>query len=466
MDNFFVYNTMIRAYSNSVTPINAIHIYNQMHEKDVPHDNFSHTFVLKACAKHLWVMEEEGSRFKAAISDVSRKGFEIHCRILVSGYDQEQFVMNSLISLYSQCGFLGFGRRVFDEMSERSVCLWNTMIAAYDQVRDYGSADLLFESMPVKDVVSWNMLISRFVKLGDVEAARRVFEGMPERDAVSWNSMIAGHVQVKNYGGALELFREMQVADVEPTEITLISVLGACAETGALEMGRKIHDSLKKKSCKIEGFLGNALVDMYAKCGSLYQAWEVFNRLKIKHVSCWNAMIVGLAVHGYSEEALRLFDVMETKLDEVRPNRVTFVGVFIACSHKGLVKEGRSYFKRMVEDHEITADMKHYGCMVDMFSRWGWLQESFDVIKTMPFDANAILWRTLLGACRTHGNVDMAEECFEQLSKLGSLNDADYVLLSNIYADAERWNDVERVRNVMISYGIGKEPGFSNIQMK
>ena len=157
---------------------------------------------------------------------------------------------------------------------------------------------------------------------------------MPQRDAVSWNSLIAGCVSVKDYEGAMGLFSEMQNAEVRPTEVTLISVLGACAETGALEMGSKIHESLKACGHKIEGYLGNALLNMYSKCGKLNSAWEVFNGMRIKTLSCWNAMIVGLAVHGYCEEALQLFSEMESGLDTVRPNRVTFLGVLIACREK------------------------------------------------------------------------------------------------------------------------------------
>ncbi|KAJ4966808.1 hypothetical protein NE237_018657 [Protea cynaroides] len=436
VENTFLCNTMLRAYSQSAFPVEAIFLYNQMQRLNIKPDPFTYPFALK-----------DGKLYGFQIAV---KGAEIHCRALQTGFVCDHFVQNSLIHMYSHCGFLDLGRRVFDEMEEKTIASWNTMISAYDRINDFESADLMLQSIPGKNVVSWNTLIAQ----------------MPEKDAVSWNSIIAGYVQSKDYNGALELFREMQACGVEATEITLISVLGACAEMGALDFGRELHKLLKRKEFKIEGFLGTALLDMYAKCGSLNLAWEVFNGMKMKHVSCWNSMIVALAVHGYSEEALELFSAMEMRIDEVRPNRITFIGVLIACSHKGLVEEGRQYFAHMIGEYKIRPDVKHYGCMVDLLSRCGLLDEAYHIIKTMPFGANCILWRTLLGACRNYGHVEFAEEAFRRLAELEPLRDGDWVLLSNIYAEAERWADVERVRNEMIGLGILKKPGSSQIDVK
>ncbi|KAF8397030.1 hypothetical protein HHK36_018668 [Tetracentron sinense] len=460
MEDPFLCNTMIRAYSLSAFPITAIHLYNQMHHSNVKSDHFTYSFVLKACARVSSSFEEDG---KLSQFVIARKGAEIHCSLLQSGLDHDLFIQNSLVYMYSHCGSIYIARRVFDEMTQKTAASWNTMISAYDRVSDFDSADSLLGLIPMKNVVSWNILIARYVKLSNIEAAKRLFDQMPERDAVSWNSIIAGYVQTKDYHGALELFREMQINGVEATEITLISVLGACAEMGALEMGREIHESLKRKKSKIEGILGGALVDMYAKCGSLNCAREVFNGMRMKHVSCWNSMIVALAVHGYCEEALDLFSVMETRLDEARPNRITFIGVLIACSRKGLVEEGCRLFRCMIDEYKIRPEIKHYGCMVDLLSRWGLLDEAHHIVKTMPLKANSVLWRTLLGACRIHVNVDLAEEAFRKIAELEPLRDADWVLLSNIYAEAERWDDVERVRKKMIDLGVLKQPGSSQI---
>lgn len=462
MDNPFVCNTMIRAFANSTFPIQALYIYNNMQSMNVISDNFTFNFVLKACSRAYRFIEECDKCDRFAIVS---KGSEVHCSVLKMGFDEDPCIQNSLLYMYCQFGFVAIAQHLFDEMSSGSLYSWNIMISAYDRINDFKSADYLLRSMPHKNVVSWNTVIARYIKLGNVEAARRVFQFMPERDVVSWNSVIAGCVSVKDYEGALALFSEMQNAEVQPTQVTLISVLGACAETGALEVGKKIHESLKSREHKIEGYLGNALLNMYAKCGCLSSAWQIFNEMSIKPVSCWNAMIVGLAVHGYCEEALKLFSEMEQRLGTIRPNRVTFIGVLIACSHKGLVDKARWYFDYMLKQYKIVPDIKHYGCMIDLLSRWGLLGEAYEMIKASPFQNGAVLWRTLLGACRTQGNVELAELSFQQLAKLQHLTDGDYVLLSNIYAEAERWDEVERVRSEMVVLHVPKQVGYSQIDM-
>ncbi|KAF5208231.1 Pentatricopeptide repeat-containing protein [Thalictrum thalictroides] len=436
-----------------------------MFRMGVKSDSFTYPFVLKACGRVSSQKREDEEKGVFGIL-VWKKGSEVHCRAFKEGFCFGDFVQNSLIYMYGQCGLIDFARLVFDKMAERTVASWNTMISVYDGINDFKSANFLFESSPEKNVVSWNALIGRLVKVGDIGAASRVFVEMPERDVVSWNSMISGYVQSKDYKRALDLFREMQISGVEVTEVTLTSVLGACAETGDLMIGREIHEFLKQKQLTIEGYLGNALVDMYAKCGSLNTARKVFDGMRMRHVSCWNSMIMGLAVHGYSKEALELFCRMEKKSEEAIPNRITFIGILIACSHKGLVKEGYYYFCRMTDKYSISPDLKHYGCMVDLLSRWGKLDEAHHVIKTMPFDGNCVLWRTLLGACRIYGNVELAEEAFQKIVELEPPKDGDCVLLSNIYAELERWEDVERVRNIMTNLGVSKKPGSSQVDVK
>ncbi|KAK9096395.1 hypothetical protein Sjap_021892 [Stephania japonica] len=456
--NSFHFNTMIRAYSHSVTPIRAIHLYNQMHFSNVRTDSFTYPFVLRACSRAYCLVGDQEEVF-------GKKGGETHGEIVKLGHLCDGFVQNSLVYMYSQCGSLDNARSLFDEISERNVASWNVMIAGYDRAGEFELANSLFALMPERNVVSWNARIARFVKLGDVKGGRKVFDEMPQRDSVSWNSMIAGYIQVKDYKEALCLFREMWSAGVEVTEVTLLSLLGLCAETGELVIGKGIHNFLKEKQFEIGGFLGSALVDMYAKCGSLNYALEVFNEMKVKHVSCWNAIIMALAVHGRSEEALELFSIMEEKYDEAVPNRITFIAVLIACSHKGLVEEGRRFFRRMVNEYKIKPDMKHFGCMVDLLSRWGLLGEACKVIQTMPFEANSVLWRTLLGACRVYRDVELAEEAFKKISTLESPQDGDCVLLSNIYAETGRWVDVERLRNEMIELEVCKRPGSSFIEV-
>lgn len=463
MDNSFICNTMIRALAYSAFPLQALYIYNHMQTMPVFSDEFTYNFALKACYRAHRMAVECGKFDEHAIAF---KGSEVHCTVLKLGFNENPCIQNSLLSMYCICGFLPIARNLFDEMSTRSLLSWNIMISGYNRINDFESADCLLRSMPHKNVGSWNILIARNIRIGNIEAARRVFHSMPEKDAVSWNSMIAGCVSVKDYAGALTLFSQMQNAEVKPTEVTLTSVLGACAETGALEIGRKIHQTLKVANYRIEGYLGIALLDMYAKCGHLSSAWEIFNSMMIKPVSCWNAMIVGLAVHGYCEEALGLFSEMEQTNDTVRPNRVTFIGVLIACSYKGLVDKARWYFDRMKKQYKIVPDVKHYGCMVDLLCRCGSLDEAYQMIKNAPFHATVILWRTLLGACTRQGDVELAEICFHQLTKLDNLRDGDYITLSNLYAEVEMWEEVERVRSEMFNMRVPRTAGYSMVDVK
>ncbi|CAI8616768.1 unnamed protein product [Vicia faba] len=452
----------------SCFPLQALYIYNQMQLGDVVSDCFTYNFVIKACSRAYKFLLESGSGSydDDVLVVVYSKGAEIHCRVIKIGFENDTCVQNSLLNLYAHCGLVSVARHLFDQIKNTSLVSWNIMISAYHRINDFESGDKLLELMPHKNVVSWNTLIGRYVKLGNVEAARRVFDCMPERDAVSWNSMIAGCVYVRDYAGALELFSEMQSDGVKPTEVTLISILGACAEIGALEIGHKIHDSLRACEHKIEGYLGNALLNMYCKCGNLSLAWEVFNGMKMKTVSCWNAMIIGLAVHGYCEEVFHLFSEMEESLDgSIKPNGLTFIGVLVACSHKGLVDKARWYSDHMVKKYEILPNIKHYGCMVDLLSRWGLLEEAYQMIMNAPFQNSAVLWNTLLGACRTQGNMELAEISFQQLAKLEKLTDGAYMLLSNMYAEAGRWDEVERLRSEMDYLHVPTQAGYSQINM-
>lgn len=464
MDNPFICNTMIRAFANSSFPLHALYIYNHMQNTNVITDNFTYNFVLKACSKAYKFIHECGNGTCDELVVVS-KGAEVHCVVIKVGFEYDPSIQNSLLYMYSQCGLVPVAQHLFDQMKNASLVSWNIMVSAYDRINDSKTVNYILESMPHKNIVSWNTLIARYVRLGNVKEARRVFDCMPERDAVSWNSMIAGCVSARDYAGVLGLFSQMQIAGVKATEVTLISVLGACAESGELEIGNKIHDYLKVCGHKIEGYLGNALLNMYCKCGNLSSAWEIFNGVRMRTVSFWNAMIIGLAVHGYCEEALQLFSEMEKSLGSVRPNRVTFIGVLVACSHKGLVDKARWYFDHMVKQYKIEPDIKHYGCMVDILSRWGLLEEAYTMIKTAPSQNSAVLWRTLLGASRTQGNAELAEVSFQQLAKLKQLTDGDYVLLSNIYAETGRWGEVERLRSEMVHLHVPKQAGYSQIGM-
>eukprot|EP01018_Ginkgo_biloba_P031676 Gb_31111 [translate_table: standard] len=308
-----------------------------------------------------------------------------------------------------------------------------------------------------------NTLVNMYAKCGSLVYARRVFDRMPERNVVSWTVMISAYDSRGHAEEALTLFSQMQQTGIQPNEFTFASVLPACADLAALEQGRKIHETIIKSGFHSDVFVASALLDMYAKCGSIEDACHVFDEMPKRNVISWNAMIVGYAMHGCAKEALQLFKQMQHL--GTKPDHVTFVGVLSACRHAGLVEDGWQCFHCMSENYHITPAMKHYCCMVDLLGRAGHLDEAHDFIDKMPVKPDADVWGSLLGACRIHTNMELGQHVAERLFELDPKNSAPYVLLSNIYAAAGRWHDMEKVRKLMKDRRVKKNPGCSWIEV-
>ena len=311
----------------------------------------------------------------------------------------------------------------------------------------------------MKDLVSWNVMITAYAKRGEMAMARELFDQVPERDVVSWNSMISGYVRCGSLRHAMELFEEMQGMGEKPDTVTVLSLLSACADSGALDVGRRLHSYLSERFSRtgLTTILGNALIDMYAKCGSMKSAHEVFCSMRDKDVSTWNSIIGGNALHGHVNKSIDMFEKMHK--GNVKPDEITFVAVLVACSHGGMVDRGHKYFNLMQQQYRIEPNIKHYGCMVDILSRAGLLKEAFEFIDIMKVEPNSVIWRTLLGACRIHGEIELAEYVNRELLKARSDASGDYVLLSNIYASVGEWLGSEKMRNLMDDTGVNKEAG-------
>ncbi|WJX22568.1 Pentatricopeptide repeat-containing protein [Trifolium repens] len=308
-----------------------------------------------------------------------------------------------------------------------------------------------------------NSLLHIYAACGDTESAHKVFVSMDERDLVAWNSVINGFALNGKPNEALSFFREMSLEGVEPDGFTVVSLLSACAELGALELGRRVHVYLLKVGLTENLHVNNSLLDFYAKCGSIREAQQVFGEMRERNVVSWTSLIVGLAVNGFGEEALELFKEMERQ--ELVPGEITFVGVLYACSHCGMMEEGFNYFRRMKEEYGIMPKIEHYGCMVDLLSRAGLVKQAYEYIQNMPLQPNAVIWRTLLGACTLHGDLALGEIARSHLLKLEPKHSGDYVLLSNLYASERRWSDVQIVRRSMIEDGVWKTPGYSLVEL-
>jgi pentatricopeptide repeat protein len=337
------------------------------------------------------------------------------------------------------------------------------MIAGYAQNGYVDEALKLFLKMPNQSLVSWNAMIAGYAQNGFVDEALKLFQKIPWQTVESWNAMIAGYAQNGHGQEALKLFEQMQVAGMKLNAKTFASALPACASLAALEKGKEIHEEITKSGLETDIFVASALVHMYAKCGSIDHARNVFDKMRKRDVVSWTAMIEGYAIHGCGKEALKLFEQMQHC--GVKPNHITLVGVLSACCHAGLVEEGRQYFDCMSQHYHITPRMEHYSCMVDLLGRAGHLDEAEDFVNKMPIKPDATVWRCLLGACRAHNNIELGKRVAEYLFELDPDNASPYLQLANIYATAGRWDGLQKVRKMMNERQVKKEPGCSWIEV-
>ncbi|URD90858.1 Pentatricopeptide repeat-containing protein, partial [Musa troglodytarum] len=307
-------------------------------------------------------------------------------------------------------------------------------------------------------------LVDMYSKRGAIETARLVFDSMRLKNVVSWNSMIDGYGQNGDAEEAWRLFEKMMADGIQATDVTIMGALYACGELGDLEEAKWIHGFAIRLCLDKNIFVMTALVDLYAKCGSVRVARRLFDAMEERHVTTWNAMIDGYGTNGFGKSAIDLFEQM--KRSSVKPNDITFLSVLSACGHSGLVQEGKKYFAGMKEDYGLEPNMDHYGCMVDLLGRAGRLHEAWDFIQKMPISPGISVYGAMLGACKIHKNVKLGEEAAQRLFELEPDEGGYHVLLANIYAAASMWEDVARVRTMMEKKGLQKTPGYSSIDLK
>ncbi|KAK7282436.1 hypothetical protein RIF29_11203 [Crotalaria pallida] len=478
--NTATWNAMFRGYLHLECHLQVVVLFGEMNRAGAVPNCFTLPMVVKCCGK----------------VNAVREGEEVHCVVVKMGFMSNPFVGTSLIDMYSSRGSVGDAYKVFGEMHQRNVVAWTAVIRAYISCGDMVSARRFFDLAPARDVVLWNTVVSGYIESGDMVAARKLFDKMPGRDAMSWNTMLNGYASngdielfekmfeempernVFSWNGliggyarnglfsqVLESFKWMLVegGDVLPNDATLVTVLSACSRLGALDMGKWVHLYAESIGYKGNLFVGNALIDMYAKCGVIGNALDVFNSIDRKDVFTWNTIINGMAMHGHAADALSLFDRMKNAV--VKPDEVTFVGVLSACVHMGLVKDGFSFFQSMFDNYSIVPQIQHYGCMVDLLGRAGLLDQAVNFVRKMPMKPDAVIWAALLGACRIYKNVEIAELALQRLIELEPKNPANFVMLSNIYKDLGRWQDVARLKIAMRDTGFRKLPGCSVIEV-
>ncbi|PIN25501.1 hypothetical protein CDL12_01753 [Handroanthus impetiginosus] len=416
-----LWNSIIKHYSLSPFPQEAVFLFKYLRTQSNPlsFDSFTYSYLMKAFAN----MKE------------SYVGSQLHCLSTKVGFDYHVHVQTALVNMYLDCGCLIVAKKVFDEM-------------------------------PEKNLVTWNVLITGFVKLGEIGLARAVFDVMPEKNVVSWTGLIDGYTRKNQFHEALLLFRKMVVNErIKPTEVTLLAIFPAIWNIGCLEFCQMVHAYGEKSGFNtLDIRVMNCLIDAYAKNGSIESAWRVFEDIDDvrRNLVSWTSIVSGFAMHGMAKEASDCYKRMQS--EGVKPNWITFLSILNACSHGGLVDEGLEFYQKMVDEYGIEPNIKHYGSLIDLLGRAGRLDEAEKIALSIPNEiGSVVIWRTLLGACSFHGNVEMGERVTTKIMEMEREYGGDYVLLSNIFCGAGRFIDSERVRSVMDERRASKVPGVTLI---
>ncbi|KAL3843645.1 hypothetical protein ACJIZ3_001048 [Penstemon smallii] len=518
----FIYNVMIKAHVKTGGYRRALYLFDELRVRGLWPDNYTYPFVFKAVGRLRVVVDGE----------------KIHGFVMKSGVLYDCYVSNSVLDMYGELGCVDSLDKVFDEMPLRELISWNILVSGFvkskrfedalgvytrmrreasvrpdeatvvstlsactalkrldlgreihefvskqlgftmiignamlDMYAKCGCLDMargIFDAMIEKNVICWTSMVSAYVNCGRLEEARALFDKSPVKDLVLWTAMINGYVQYNQVDEAMALFRDMQMDRVNPDKYTLVALLTGCAQLGALEQGEWIHSYLEENGISIDAVVGTALIEMYAKCGCLDKSMKIFHHLKQKDTASWTSIICALAMNGNPTKALRLF----SEMIEVgfRPDDITFIGVLNACSHGGLVEEGRRHFDSMSRIYGIEPKMEHYGCLIDLLGRAGLLDEAEDVITRVSHkeDSNMIivpLYGALLSACRNYENVDMAERIAKRLLEIEASDSCSHTLMASVYASASRWEDATKVRRKMTAMESNKLPGCSAVEV-
>lgn len=447
--NVFLWSTMITSYSNHESEVvrEAILIYKIMNLNGPPPNDFTLSSVLKACS----------------VLKALSEGQQVHAHSTKLGYNSSNYVLTTLLDMYANIGLVEESRNLFEAMHERNVVTCNAMIACYAKAGDMEVAQNVFDKMMHKDSISWTVVISGYARHGSISVARKVFDQMPEKEINSWNALITGYSRSGEWKECIHLFKEMHLSNVKPNHVTMTIALSATGQLGALKIARQLHGFLHKNCIHMNAFVYNSLVDMYAKCASIQEAYQVFSEVPIKDVVSYNVMINGFANCGHSKEALKLFPEMLEA--EIEPDAVTFLGLLTVCSQAGFLKLGCDYFDCMGGVYGVEPSVDHYACIVDLLSRAGYIEQAYDLVKAMSVEPHAGVWGALLNACCTYSHVEIGEVAARELFRIEPENPGNYVLLSNIYAKTKMWDGVKAVRCLMRGKRVTKMAGCSWIDV-
>ncbi|XP_043715220.1 putative pentatricopeptide repeat-containing protein At3g15130 [Telopea speciosissima] len=516
LSSLFIYNHLLNMYAKSGDLQTALKLFEEMHERNV----VSWSAIIAGLVQHgcpnealsvFHRMYRSGFRPNeytlvsalnaCSLSENSCQGYQIYAKIVQLGFESNVFLTNSFLTALIRHGKLVEAAEFFEKCPERDIVSWNAMIAGYlqlsyseipsfwyrmnhDGVRPdnftfatvlTGLASLSDLKMGLQvhaqlikyghgnEICVGNSLVDMYLKNRNLIDGSKVFDEMPEKDVVSWTQIASGCLQCGAPREALRLIEEMKKMGVKPNKFTLATALNACANLASLEEGKKAHGLRIKLGKDIDICVDNALLDMYAKCGCVDGAWVVFQLMHDRSVVSWTTMIMGFAQNGHAKEALDVFNRM--RVEHIEPNYITFICVLYACSQGRFIVEGWEYFLSMTHEHGITPGEDHYACMVDLLGRAGHIKEAEALIQSMPFQAGVLVWQTLLGACRVHGDMETGKRAAAQALALDKEDPSTYVLLSNIFANTSDWDGVGELRELMEARDVKKMAGSSWIEL-
>ncbi|XP_060190940.1 pentatricopeptide repeat-containing protein At5g59600-like isoform X1 [Lycium barbarum] len=449
--NVFAFNWMMSALAFLGYNEKSIGYFSLLQQSRTIPNKYTCAIVLKACV---------------GLMDL-KKGKEVHSMIYRMGFESELSVANALIDMYGKCGNTEYARLVFNDMVEGDIVSWTSMIYSYANMGKIEESFILFEKMRLEGIrpndFTWNVMIAGYARKGDCDTAFMLFTKMSKEgltpDLVTWNAMISGYVQSQRSTEALALLQDMLDAGVKPNEVTLTGLLPVCGLTDSACTGKEIHGLVYRLELFANVFVASALIDMYSRCGSVEDAWNVFTSVPFKNVASWNAMIGCYGKHGRVEHAIKLFENMQ--YEGVLPNEVTLTSLLSACSHGGLVEKGLKIFWSMEESYGVRARKEHYACVIDLLCRVGRLEVAYDIIKDMTIEVTDSIIGAFFSGCKVYARRDLAEKMAKDILQMDLKKPVSLVALSNIYAAEGEWENVENVRNVMKDKGFNKMPGSS-----
>ncbi|XP_058206129.1 pentatricopeptide repeat-containing protein At3g49170, chloroplastic [Rhododendron vialii] len=489
--NSVSWTLMITRYSHMGNRKEAVELFIDMVESGYMPDKFTFTSLVSACAE----------------LGILSFGQQLHAQVVKYGLAFDVCVGCSLVDMYAKCaedGSMVNSRKVFDVILDHNVISWTSIITGCGQSGKHSKEAIELYCRMIEDQVLpnhftfsslfkacsnlsdpdtgeqiyahvvkmglaavncvGNALISMYVRSGRMEDARKAFDILFEKNLVSYNTIVDGCTKNIDSNEAFGEFHQIEDTGFVLDSFTFASLLSGAASIGAVAKGEQIHARLLKAGFESNQLIANTLVSMYSRCGTMEAALRVYFKMERLNVVSWTSIITGLAKHGFATRALEMFQEMLNA--GIKPNEVTYIAVLSACSYVGMIDEGWKHFNSMYKEYGISPRMEHYACMVDLLGRSSFLEEAMQLINSMPFEADALVWRTLLGACRVHGNIALGKQAAEMVIEKEPNDSAGYILLSNLYASMGQWNEVAEIRKTMKKKNLGKEAGSSWIEIE